>query len=52
MSDGVNELGFQYPRLLAGCTACGACALVCPDFCFEVYRYETPKLHEGAEHEA
>ena len=33
-----NELGVPYPELLPGCTGCGACLLVCPDFCFEVER--------------
>jgi len=41
-----NELGFPYPELVPGCTGCGACLLVCPDFCFEVYQYETPEQHE------
>lgn len=41
-----NGLGFLVPELLPGCTGCGACLLVCPDFCFEVYRYETPLEHE------
>ena len=45
MSAGHNELGVAYPELLPGCTGCGACLLVCPDFCFEVYRYETPVAH-------
>jgi 2-oxoglutarate ferredoxin oxidoreductase subunit delta len=38
-----NALGFHYPELLPGCTGCGACLLVCPDFCFEVFRFETPR---------
>ena len=25
-----------------------ACLLGCPDFCFEVYRYEEPVVHELA----
>ena len=29
------------PRLLDGCTGCRACADVCPDFVFEVYRFDT-----------
>ena len=36
----------RIPELLPGCTGCGACLLVCPDFCFEVYQYETPVAHE------
>ena len=43
-----NELGVPYPELLPGCTGCGACLLVCPDFCFEVYQYETPQPHSLA----
>ena len=46
MGSDVNELGFRYPELLPGCTGCSACLLVCPDFCFEVYQYETPVSHE------
>jgi 2-oxoglutarate ferredoxin oxidoreductase subunit delta len=34
-----------YPELIPGCTSCGACLLVCPDFCFEIYRYEEPVTH-------
>jgi len=45
MSEARNELGVHYPELLPGCTGCGACLLVCPDFCFEVYQYETPAVH-------
>ena len=41
MSEARNHLGFQFPRLVEGCTGCGACQLVCPDFCFEVWRYES-----------
>lgn len=42
MGDALNHHGFRFPELLAGCTACKACFEVCPDFVFEVYRYETP----------
>ena len=45
MSAQVNGMGLRYPLLHAGCTGCGACALICPDFCFDVYRYETPTVH-------
>ncbi len=48
MSEDVNAMGFRYPKLRPGCTGCGACALVCPDFCFEVFQYEAPVTH-GAE---
>lgn len=47
MSDERNEIGFAYPELSPGCTGCGACGLICPDFCFEVYRYDTPQLHDA-----
>lgn len=40
MSDQRNVQGFRVPELRTGCTGCGACLLVCPDFCFEVYRFE------------
>ena len=46
MSSERNELGLHYPELSPGCTGCNACLLVCPDFCFDVYRYETPIEHE------
>jgi 2-oxoglutarate ferredoxin oxidoreductase subunit delta len=40
MSETRNGIGARVPELLPGCTGCGACLLVCPDFCFEVYRYK------------
>ena len=46
MSEARNELGVHYPELLPGCTGCGACMLVCPDFCIAIYRYDTPMEHE------
>ncbi len=48
MSKQRNGLGVPYPELLPGCTGCGACLLVCPDFCFEVFRYEEPLRHGEA----
>ena len=45
MSGKHNSIGADVPELLAGCTGCRACLLVCPDFCFEVYQYETPVQH-------
>ena len=42
----VNHLGYHYPQLLAGCTGCAACLFVCPDFCFEVFRFDEPVLTE------
>lgn len=46
MSTEVNEIGYRYPRLLAGCTACRACLQVCPDFCFQVWKFDEPQLLE------
>jgi 2-oxoglutarate ferredoxin oxidoreductase subunit delta len=46
MSTEVNETGFRYPRLLAGCTACRACLQVCPDFCFQVWKFDEPQVLE------
>ena len=45
MSTDRNELGVAYPELMPGCTGCGACLLVCPDLCFEVYRFDEPVGH-------
>jgi len=42
MSTDVNPTGYRYPELLPGCTGCRACLDVCPDFCFEVFKYEHP----------
>lgn len=49
MSADVNRLGYRYPLLDEGCTGCTACELVCPDFVFEVYRFEQPQRLLGAE---
>ena len=43
MTDARNAAGYRYPQLHPGCTGCGACAYVCPDFVFDVFRYETPE---------
>ena len=45
----VNSLGFRFPLLSAGCTACRACYEVCPDYVFEVYHYDEALLIESAE---
>ena len=37
-----NTRGYPYPRLRPGCTGCRACSQICPDFVFQVYKYETP----------
>ncbi|MDH4168251.1 MAG: 4Fe-4S dicluster domain-containing protein [Acidimicrobiia bacterium] len=47
-TDRTNTRGYRFPELLAGCTACRACADVCPDFCFQVHRFETPRQWNGA----
>ena len=41
-TDKRNALGYPYPVLEAGCVACHACALICPDFVFQVWRYAEP----------
>lgn len=38
-----NTRGYRYPELLVGCTGCRACADVCPDFVFQVFRYDNIK---------
>ena len=42
MSRTTNAMGFPYPELSPGCTGCNACHEVCPDFVFEVFKYDTP----------
>ena len=37
-----NERGYRYPELRAGCTACQACAQICPDFVFQVWKFDQP----------
>jgi 2-oxoglutarate ferredoxin oxidoreductase subunit delta len=44
MSTEVNHLGYRYPQLHPGCTGCAACLFVCPDFCFEVFRFDDPQF--------
>jgi 2-oxoglutarate ferredoxin oxidoreductase subunit delta len=46
MSAAVNRLGYRYPQLHPGCTGCAGCLMVCPDFCFEVFRFDEPVLTE------
>lgn len=40
----VNATGYRYPVLLPGCTGCKACSQICPDFVFQVYKYDTPRM--------
>lgn len=47
-----NDEGYHYPELTPGCTACHACAVICPDFVFQVWRYDTPVEEEDADNEA
>jgi 2-oxoglutarate ferredoxin oxidoreductase subunit delta len=48
MAEDLNRAGFHYPLLEPGCTGCAACLFVCPDFCFEVFRYRQPVHTEVA----
>jgi 2-oxoglutarate ferredoxin oxidoreductase subunit delta len=41
----VNARGYRYPLLAPGCTGCQACSQTCPDFVFQVYKYDTPIEH-------
>ena len=38
----LNKRGFRYPELFAGCTACRACTQICPDFVFQVWKFDEP----------
>lgn len=46
MSTEVNDAGFRFPLLEPGCIACGLCHAVCPDYVFEVYRYQDDQPSE------
>jgi 2-oxoglutarate ferredoxin oxidoreductase subunit delta len=47
-TDRFNQRGYQYPELSAGCTACRACVDVCPDFVFQLWKFDSPReLPEG-----
>jgi 2-oxoglutarate ferredoxin oxidoreductase subunit delta len=43
----VNQRGNHYPLLGPGCTGCRACAQICPDFVFQVYKFEEPFVIEA-----
>lgn len=47
MSTRRNASGYLLPELLEGCTGCGACLLICPDYCFEVYRLDGDRTTTG-----
>ncbi len=49
MSLETNSMGFRFPKLKPGCTACSACQLVCPDFVFDVFRFDTPVSHNDSD---
>ena len=40
----LNARGYRYPQLLPGCTGCKACSQICPDFVFQVHRFNQPLL--------
>ena len=42
MATETNTAGFRYPELAPGCTGCRACHEVCPDFVFDVYKFDVP----------
>jgi 2-oxoglutarate ferredoxin oxidoreductase subunit delta len=46
-ADRFNQRGYRYPELSAGCTACRACVQVCPDFVFQLWKYDTPRALPG-----
>ena len=45
----VNARGYRYPVLHPGCIACHLCTAICPDFVFQVYRYDEPIVEPGSE---
>jgi 2-oxoglutarate ferredoxin oxidoreductase subunit delta len=42
MTGATNRRGYRYPELRAGCTGCRACAQICPDFVFQVWKLDQP----------
>ena len=51
MSKTPNAHGYFYPELAPGCTGCTACQQVCPDYVFEVYKYDEPVAVSGESEE-
>jgi len=48
-TEAVNVRGYRFPLLLPGCTGCRACSQICPDFVFQVFKFDTPvALEVGA----
>jgi 2-oxoglutarate ferredoxin oxidoreductase subunit delta len=47
-ADRFNRRGYRYPELSAGCTACRACVQICPDFVFQLWKFDEPvELPDG-----
>ena len=42
----VNTRRYRYPILIPGSTGSKACAQICPDFVFQVYKFDTPQVIE------
>ena len=49
MSKKLNAMGYRYPELVAGCTGCTACQKICPDYVFEVYKFDEAQSLEFVE---
>ena len=48
MSPSTNAKGFHFPVLETGCTGCSACHMVCPDYVFDVFKFDLP-VQSGTE---
>ena len=42
MSSETNQAGYRFPELQVGCTGCRACREICPDFVFDVFKFDPP----------
>jgi 2-oxoglutarate ferredoxin oxidoreductase subunit delta len=51
MTTETNRMGYRYPQLHEGCTGCAACQFVCPDYVFDVFRFEQTAPPETAPRE-